>query len=465
MSSLSKDVVQPRFALISATLASFLTPFTSSSLNLAIPAIGAEFKADALSLNWVVSAFLLTSAVFLLPFGRLADLYGRKKIFLAGISSYTLFSLLSALAPNLLFLIAFRALQGISSAMIFGTAVAILTSVFPPQERGRVLGINAAAVYTGLTLGPFLGGLLTHHFGWRSIFLVTFLIGVTTFTLAGTRLKSEWVGGRGEKFDFVGSLLSILSLGALIYGASSLSSGTIYVFLLLLGIIGIGIFAWYERHTSYPLLNLKLFLSNRPFAFSNLAALINYSATFGSGFLLSLYLQVAKGLDPQLAGSILLVQSLMQVILSPVAGYLSDRIEPRLVASTGMALTCLGLLTLAFLGLNSPLTLVVANLVLLGIGFGLFSSPNTNAVMSSVSKTYYGIASSTLGTMRLVGQALSMGIVALVFSFYFKGASITPETSALLLKSNHISFLTFAALSAAGILASLARGEIHGTNV
>jgi len=465
MSTLSQDVVQPRVALIAATLASFLTPFTSSSLNLAIPTIGAEFKADALSLNWVVSAFLLTSAAFLLPFGRLADLYGRKKIFLAGISSYTLFSLLSALAPNLLSLIAFRALQGISSAMIFGTAVAILTSVFPPQERGRVLGINAASVYTGLTLGPFLGGFLTHHFGWRSIFLVTFLIGVTTLTLAGTKLKSEWVGNREEKFDVVGSFLSVLSLGALIYGASGLSSGSIYVVLLFIGITGIIIFVWYERSISYPLLNLKLFISNRPFAFSNLAALINYSATFGSGFLLSLYLQVVKGLDPQLAGSILLVQSLMQVILSPVAGYLSDKIEPRLVASTGMALTCLGLFTLAFLGAYSSLIAVVANLVLLGIGFGLFSSPNTNAVMSSVSKTYYGIASSTLGTMRLVGQALSMAVVALIFSFYFKGTPITPETSALLLTSNHISFLTFAVLSAGGILASLARGEIHGNHV
>ncbi|SMB99085.1 drug resistance transporter, EmrB/QacA subfamily [Thermanaeromonas toyohensis ToBE] len=462
MSTLSQDVVQPRFALIAATLASFLTPFTSSSLNLAIPSIGAEFKADAMSLNWVVSAFLLTSAAFLLPFGRLADLYGRKKIFLAGISGYTLFSLLSALAPNLLLLITFRALQGISSAMIFGTAVAILTSVFPPQERGRVLGINAAAVYTGLTLGPFLGGLLTHQFGWRSIFLATFLVGAITLTLAGTKLKSEWVGNREEKFDITGSFLSVFSLGALIYGSSTLSSGVAHVVLLFIGIAGISIFVWYERTTPYPLLNLRLFTSNRPFAFSNLAALINYSATFGSGFLLSLYLQLVKGLDPQVAGSVLLIQSLIQVILSPIAGYLSDKMEPRLVASTGMALTSLGLFILAFLGPYSSLIAIITNLILLGTGFGLFSSPNTNAVMSSVPKAYYGIASSTLGTMRLVGQAFSMAVVALIFSFYFKGIPITPETSSLLLTSNHISFLAFAVLSAAGILPSLARGEIHG---
>lgn len=462
---MEKRIVQtqpnPRYILLASTLASFLTPFMGSSINLAIPAISAEFQAEALSLNWVVSAFLLTSAAFLLPFGRLADLYGRKKMFLAGLAGYTIFSLLSALSPSLPFLIAMRALHGISSAMIFSTAVAILISVFPPKDRGKVLGINAAAVYAGLSTGPFLGGLITHYLGWRFLFGMTTVLGLLTLGIGLTRLKGEWVGAEGEKFDLVGSFLSISSLAAVIYGASTFSLGTISKWLFFLGLLGIVMFVWQEKSTQFPLLNVHLFISNTAFTFSNLAALINYSATFAVGFLLSLYLQVAKDLDPQAAGLILLIQPVVQVLLSPLAGRLSDSIEPRIVASAGMALTSLGLFIFFLLTSQSSLALVMANLVLLGLGFGLFSSPNTNAVMSSVTKAYYGVASSTLGTMRLLGQAFSMAVVAIIFSLYFKGIQISPAVAPLLVKSMHMAFLIFTVFSLGGIFASLARGQIH----
>ncbi|MDN5347381.1 MAG: hypothetical protein PWP65_945 [Clostridia bacterium] len=452
---------EPRYTLLAATLASFLTPFMGSSINLAIPAIGAEFQAEALTLNWVVTAFLLTSAAFLLPIGRLADLYGRKRIFLTGIASYTLFSLLSAASPSLPFLILMRALHGISCSMIFGTAVAILTSAYPAKERGRVLGINAAAVYAGLSTGPFLGGILTHYLGWRSLFGVNALVGLITMIIAFTKLEGEWVGAKGEKFDLPGSALSILSLVALIYGSSTFSLGAQNKWFLLLGIIGLLVFILHENSTRFPLLNVRLFSSNTAFAFSNLAALINYSATFAVSFLISLYLQVVKGLNPQTAGLILLTQPLVQVFLSPLAGRLSDKIEPRIISSAGMALTSLGLFVFALVTPSSPINLVIGNLVLLGLGFSLFASPNTNAVMSSVSKAHYGIASSTLGTMRLLGQAFSMAIVAIIFSFYFRGMKITPAATPFLTKGMHAAFLTFGALSVGGIFASLARGKIH----
>lgn len=450
-----------RYTLLVSTLASFLTPFMGGSINLAIPAISAEFQAEALSLNWVVSAFLLTSAAFLLPFGRLADLHGRKKVFLVGLAGYTIFSLLSALALSLPFLIAMRAFHGISCAMIFSTAVAILISVFPPKDRGKVLGINAAAVYAGLSTGPFLGGVLTHYLGWRFLFAVNTLLGLLTLGIGLTKLKGEWAGTEGEKFDLLGSLLSTSSLAAVIYGASTFSLGTINKWLFFLGLIGIVMFILQEKSTQSPLLNVRLFSSNATFAFSNLAALINYSATYAVGFLLSLYLQVAKGLDPQAAGLILLIQPVVQVLLSPLAGRLSDSIEPRIVASAGMALTSLGLFIFSLLTSQSSLALVVANLALLGLGFGLFSSPNTNAVMSSVPKAYYGVASSTLGTMRLLGQAFSMAIVAIIFSLYFKGIQISPAVAPLLVKSMHMAFLIFTVFSLGGIFASLARGQIH----
>ncbi|KUK12487.1 MAG: Drug resistance transporter, EmrB/QacA subfamily [Moorella sp. 60_41] len=449
------------YALLVCTLASFLTPFMGSSINLAIPTIGAEFHAEALSLNWVVSAFLLTSAAFLLPLGRLADLYGRKKMFLGGLAGYTLFSLLSALAPTLPFLIVTRALHGISCAMIFSTAVAILISTFPAHSRGRVLGINAAAVYAGLSAGPFLGGIITHYLGWRFLFGANALVGLFTLAVAGAKLEGEWVGVRDERFDWAGSLLSVLSLAAVIYGASTFSLGAFTKGLFFAGLAGILLFAWQESRAPFPLLNVRLFKGNPAFTFSNLAALINYSATYAVGYLLSLYLQIAKGLDAQTAGLILLIQPVVQVLISPIAGQLSDRVEPRIVASTGMGLTSLGLLVLSTLSLQSPLLLVAAILLLLGVGFALFSSPNTNAVMSSAPKAYYGVASSILGTMRLLGQAFSMAIVTVMFNLYFRGIQISPQNADLLVKSMSLSFIAFTVFSVGGIFASLARGQIH----
>ncbi|MGI9950938.1 MFS transporter [Moorellaceae bacterium AZ2] len=458
----SKQLASSRsYALLVCTLASFLTPFMGSSINLAIPSIGAEFHAEALGLNWVVSAFLLTSAAFLLPLGRLADLYGRKKMFLGGLAGYTFFSLLSTLAPSLPFLIVTRALHGISCAMIFSTAVAILISAFPTQSRGRVLGINAAAVYAGLSAGPFLGGIITHYLGWRFLFGINAVVGLATLAITLTKLQGEWVGAQGEKFDLPGSLLSVLSLAAVIYGASTFSRGASSKWLFFLGLGGILLFVWQETKVPFPLLNIQLFKGNTAFTFSNLAALINYSATYAVGYLLSLYLQVAKGLDPQAAGLILLLQPVVQVLLSPVAGQLSDRVEPRIVASIGMGLTSLGLLVFSRLDLQSPIPLIAANLLLLGFGFALFSSPNTNAVMSSAPKAYYGVASSILGTMRLLGQAFSMAIVTVVFNLYFRGIQLTPNHAALLVKSMNLSFITFAVFSLGGIFASLARGQIH----
>lgn len=449
------------YVLLVATLSAFLTPFMSSSINLAVPAIGREFHLEALMLNWIVTCFLLASAVFLLPFGRVADLYGRKKVFLAGIIIYTVLSLFSGLATSGEMLILFRILHGIGGALIFGTGVAILTSVFPPTERGRVLGLNVAAVYTGLSLGPVVGGFLTHQLGWRYIFFLNFLLGLIVVFTTLFKLKGEWREARGEKFDLVGAVLYSLSMMALMYGIATVNSVPHARWVLLLGVVLLVWFIRQELRYRYPLLNLNLF-RNVVFAFSNVAALINYSATFAVGFLLSLYLQVVKGLDAQTAGFILLAQPVLIAILSPLAGRLSDRVEPRLIASLGMALTFVGLFLFIFLNRTTSLWVVIGNLVFLGIGFALFSSPNTNAVMSSVEKRYYGVASATLGTMRLVGQALSMALVTLFFTLYLKGTVIAPASAPLLLKSMHISFIIFAILSAAGVFASLARGGSSG---
>lgn len=455
----SKEVDR-RVVLLIATSASFLNPFMGSSVNIALPRIGQEFGLDAIFLGWVTTAYLLSAGVLLLPFGRLADIYGRKRIFLYGISLYTLSSVLCGLAPSAGFLILFRVLQGIGGAMIFGTGVAILTSVFPPQERGKALGLNVAAVYLGLSMGPFLGGILTAHLGWRSVFLVIAPLGIVEIALILGKLRGEWAEARGERFDGIGAILYGLMFLALIYGFSELPSRTGGLSLAA-GLAGMVAFIVWEARVESPVLDIRLFQQNTVFAFSNLAALINYSATFAVSFLLSLYLQYIYGMDPQGAGSILLVQPIVQAIFSPFAGRLSDRVEPRVVASIGLSLTVVGLFLLTGLRENTPLSMVLASLILLGLGFALFSSPNANAIMSSVERKFYGVASATMGTMRLTGQMLSMGTVMLIFALFLGRAPITPERYDLFLASARTAFVTFALLSTGAVFASLARGEVH----
>ncbi|HEX9976367.1 MAG TPA: MFS transporter, partial [Dehalococcoidales bacterium] len=285
-------------ALLVATLSSFLTPLMGSTVIVALRRIQEAFSLDAVTLSWVSMSVLLAAATFLVPFGRIADIYGRKKIFVYGTGLYTLASLFAAIAPSTAFLISFRSLQGIGAAMIFGTGMAILTSVFPPNERGRALGINVAAVYIGLSIGPPLGGFLTQYFGWRSVFYVNLPLGLITLVVALWKLKGEWAEAKGEKFDFIGSILYGLSLIALVLGFSKLPAMT-GMWLIAGGTVGIFAFIQWEMRTKSPVLNITLFRNNTVFSLSNLAALINYMATNAVTFLLSLYLQYIEGLTPQ----------------------------------------------------------------------------------------------------------------------------------------------------------------------
>lgn len=448
-----------RSVLLATTVASFLTAFMGSSLNIALPTIGKEFAMDAILLSWVPLAFTLAAAMLLVPVGRIADICGRRRIFVYGLAASMVSYLLALVAPSGPALIVVRVLQGIGAALMFATSTAILTSSFSPGERGRVLGINVAAVYTGLSVGPFLGGLLTQNLGWRSIFLFSSVLALVAAVLAW-RIQGEWAEAKGERFDLVGSAVYGFTIVAAMYGLSRLP-GWDGVGLLLIGLVsGFAFNAW-EKRVENPILNLGLFRSNRVFAFSNLAALINYSATAAVGFLLSLYLQYIKGLGPQSAGLVLVAQPIMQAIFSPMAGRLSDRIESRIVASSGMALTALGLGLLIFLGPATPFPYIIASLMLLGLGFALFSSPNTNAVMSSVEKKLYGVASATLGTMRLTGQMLSLGIAMLLFALFIGRVQIAPQYYPAFLTSMRTAFTIFAALCFGGIFTSLARGNMR----
>jgi EmrB/QacA subfamily drug resistance transporter len=458
--AVAEAVATRRSALLISTLSSFLTPFMGSSILIALPTIGREFGVDAIVLGWVATSFILAAAIFLLPFGRLADIHGRKRVYAWGIALFTLASLLCGLAPSVGLLIGFRALQGVGSTMMFGTGTAILTSVYPAGERGWVLGVNVAAVYLGLSLGPPLGGQLTWHFGWRSIFLVCVPAGLIVLGLIRWRLPGEWAGARGERFDGGGACLSGLGLVLLVFGLSA-ASGAWSVALILLAALAFVAFVRWEYRTPSPMLDMELFRRNPVFVFSNLAALIHYNATFGVSFLLSLYLQELRGLGPQAAGLVLLCQPALMAGCSPFAGRLSDSVEPRTVASTGMAMTATALALFAFLGQETPIALIALNLVLLGVGYSLFSSPNTNAVMSSVDRRAYGVASATLGTMRLTGNLLSMATATLLLTIFLGRQQIAPALHTVFLQGVRVTFAIFAGLCVAGTFASLARGKVR----
>jgi EmrB/QacA subfamily drug resistance transporter len=455
-----KDNAMKQATLLVAVLASFMTPFIISGVNVALPSIGKELHLNAVLLSWVAMSSTLASAMLLVPVSRLADIYGRKKMFLSGTIVVLGSSVLAILSRSPALLIISRTIQGIGAAMIFGSAMAIVLSVYPLAERGKTLGITVASTYLGLSLGPFLGGFLTDHFGWRSIFVANIPICLVIITVVILKLQKEWADAAGERFDFVGSLLYSLSLFLVMYGFSSLP-GLLGFVLILFGCLLVFIFIRWAGITKSPVLNMSLFKDNKAFAFSSLAALIHYSSINAVTFLMSLYLQYNRGMSAQHAGIILISQPLMQAIFSPLAGKLSDKVEPRIVASTGMALMVVNLAVFSFLSVSMSIYLIIGNFIVLGFGYALFSSPNTNAAMSSVDRKLFGVASGSLGTARSIGQVFSMGISMVAFAIFLGKEPISTGNYQVLLKSIKALFMVFTFLSLIGVAVSLNRGNIR----
>jgi len=447
-----------RSVLTVTAFASFLTPFMGSSVNLALPSIENEFGVNAVTLNWIVSSYMLSTSILLLPAGRIGDIMGRKKIFTAGLIIFTLTMILLTFTPGIRWLIGVRVLQGVGSAMLFGTNMAILTSVFPPGERGRAMGINVTAVYIGLASGPFLGGILTRYLGWRSIFAFLIPMGIISLILIRTKMKEEWAEAHGEKFDWPGAAIYGLSMAAIMYGFSRLPSAAGWM-ITSAGVILMPFFILRQKRTEHPLFDITLISGNRVFSFSSLAALIHYAATSAIGFFLSLFLQYIKALDPRDAGFVLMTWPVTMALISPVAGKLSDSHNPGVLASIGMAITSTGLILLCFVTEQTSLAFIVTILVIMGAGFSLFSSPNSNAIMSSVSRKQLGNASGMLGTVRNVGQTFSMAIALMLLAVFMGQANIDPDNYMQLMKAMKTGFLIFSVLCFAGIFASLARNK------
>lgn len=439
-------------------ISSFFNPFMGSAVNIALPTIGQDLNMHAVELSWIAMGFLLSAAVFLVPFGKLADIWGRRRMMLIGNIVFTLATLLCAFSNSGSMLIASRVLQGIGSAMGVSSGMAIIISAFPAEMRGRVIGWNTTAVYVGLSAAPMLGGFLTRTLGWHSLFYVNAVAGILVVAGILYGVKAEWAEAKNERFDLIGSLIYLPSMSALMYGFSQMPGRTA-LFLVVSGAVGLIAFIFWELRDKSPVLDIKLFSRNKTFAFSNLAALINYAATFAITFILSFYLQDVRGLDPFHAGLVLVIQPVMMAIVASVSGRMSDRIDSRLLSSAGMALISACLFTLIFLSIQTSYVYLFIVLFVLGIGFGLFSSPNTNSVMSSVEKKFLGTASATLGTMRLTGQMVSIAIATMAIHLFIGNASIADGNIPGFMQSVKVVFITFTILCILGVFASLARGK------
>lgn len=450
----SPKLTSNRYAVLFVIcLATTLVPFMSSAVNLALPLIAKEFSLNVIAQSWVVTIFLLVSAILPVPFSKLADRVGRKKIFLIGVAIFTMATLVCASSSSGEMLISGRFLQGFGASMMFATNMAIVTSVFPPSERGKALGIITAVVYVSISSGPFLGGMLTHYYGWRSIYYSSLVICALVLVGIPALMKGEWKEQQNGKFDLVGSILYGVGLSSIIYGFSILPQWLGFL-CITAGAISFAIFILYEKKLEFPVLNVRLFTENKVFGFASSAALINYSSTFAISFLLSLYLQYVKGFSAQQAGLVLIAQPIAMTVLSPISGRLSDKIDARNLATLGMSIIVIGLLLMFFLTPATPIWFIIAISVVLGIGFGIFSSPNMNVIMGSVEKKYIGMASATTNTMRLTGQAFSMGITTMVISLCVGKARITTDVLPQFMKSIHITFIILAVLCCIGVYTS-----------
>ncbi|OQY23039.1 MAG: MFS transporter [Desulfobacteraceae bacterium 4572_35.2] len=443
--------------LVVVCVAHFLMPFMMSAVGVALPVIGREFSASAVQLGLVETTYALSASVFLLAMGRLGDLVGRRQIFRLGLVIFTVSGGLISQAWSIDGVILLRLFQGIGGSMVMATTMAMVVTAFPATQRGRALGIATASVYAGISCGPFLGGSLVSWLGWRSIFYLGVPLGVMAFIVATVKLTEEGPTAKGESFDWRGWIIYALSILALISGVMRLNDGVVWWLVASVGVAGFILFLWYESRQRYPLLNTNLLRHNRMFALSNIAALFNYAGTFGITFFLSLYLQYVKGFPPHTAGLVLIVQPIVQTIFSPMCGRLSDRFPAAKVATVGMLFCAAGIGVAATISKSTSLGFIVVVLVMLGAGFALFSTANTNAIMGSVAARDLGVASGFAASMRTLGMMASMAIITVMFSLYMGEQSVTLATQNEFVQSMQSSLLVFSGLCVAAVASSFGR--------
>ena len=412
--------------LINICIGGFLAPLSLSATLVAVPAMAQGLHADAVLASWIPTAFLLSNLIMLLPAGRLSDSYGRKLLYILGTTVFLLSSILAGFANSIEMLLLMRVFQGIGAAMFFSTSMAIVGSVYNGHGRGAALGWMVAAVYTGLTCGPLVGGWLTEHYGWHSVFLFQAPLSLFTILLSLCCMKGEWRSPDPVKLDWRGTLLLAIWVLSLFYGLTNMPEFTAYGFLAI-SLLFLLLFIRHSHVSSNPIIRLKLVWQNRLLSRSLISAIFMYSGNYGLVFLLGLYLQYNRGLSPLDAGQMLMLQAIVMAILAPIAGRLSDRYPPWLLATSGCLIVGLGIFLLLFINQDRSMIFIGFALMLLGLGFGLFSTPNSNSIFGSAAEAKLGIVSALLNLARMLGQMMGMAIITLLVSLFIGNAKIGPQ--------------------------------------
>jgi EmrB/QacA subfamily drug resistance transporter len=427
------------WVLFSVGVGNFMSTMDASIVNTLLPEMANSLHASIAAIEWVMTIYLLVLSGLLLAFGRMGDLRGHKNVYVSGYAVFLVSSGLCGLAPTVDWLIAFRALQAVASAMMFANSPAIVTSSFPPSERGRALGLQTAMTYVGYSAGPPLGGLLATHFGWRSVFFINVPIGLIGVFLSYRVIAHDRPNTRGPRFDYTGAVLIFIGLFALLFGLNQGyewgwgSTRTLSV--LLSAVIVLVAFVAVELRHEHPMLDLSLFRS-RVFSGSVFSSLMNYTANSSIYFIVPFYLLAGRKLSPEHAGLILTALPVINIGLTPVAGTLSDRIGSRKPTAAGLLVLTAGLLLLSRLAAPIPLWQITAALVVCGVGFGLFVTPNNSRMLGAAPRNRQGIASGVLAEARCVGMVLGVGISGAIYTtvLHHRGPDAVPAASSLALK-------------------------------
>ncbi len=449
-------------ALASISISTFCVSITMSAVNIAVPAIALDFNANAILVSWVPTAFLLSNAIFLIPAGRAADIYGRKKIFLTGMTVFCVSCLMAYLAPNIEFLLVTRLLQGFGGALAFATGLAIIMSIFTRENRGSAIGFSAGTLYFGLSCGPVVGGWFTEHFGWRVVFLFPLVLGTMSIVLILLKLKGEWKNEQRGKVDYLGALIFAIAASCLYIGISSVP-GMLASALLAIGAILMVFFVYQQTQCEFPLIHFKGIIQNRMFSRSLMGNICIYWSNYPFIFLFSLYLQFIRGMSPADAGQIMVLQPLTMAIVAPIAGRLSDQFEPRLIATTGCLIMTCAYTILQFLDVTTSIIMICMAMVIQGLGFGLFTTPNNNAALSSLDKTRYGIGTALLNFSRVSGNMLGTAMVLLLVSLFIGKVEITPTQYPALFRVVSIALAVSFFMTLSGAYFSHSRGKVLAT--
>ncbi len=460
-----------KLIMLAVGMGTFMASLDSSVVNLAMPMIRDGFGVSISFVEWIVTAYLLVVSSLLLTFGRIADLYGYKKVYLTGFSLFVLGSLLCGLSSGIVMLIASRVVQALGAGMLYATGPAIITNAVPPAWRGRALSITAIAVALGLCAGPVIGGMLATLFGWQSIFFINLPVGVAGIAMV-VRFIPRDEPQKAAPFDIAGSILIFIAL-LFILAPLSISGDypmPVYLFVLLIavGIFIIVLFVLYEKRKQHPMLNIALF-GNRVFSASNAAALLAYMAQFIMVFMAPFYLESLRQFSAMASGLLYMPMPLATMCIAPVSGRFADKFDSRYLSAAGNLVMAGGLFMLSFLDANTSIAFIVAAMVVTGLGFGMFQTPNNSAIMGNVPPQNRGTASGTLATMRNIGMAVGVAISGALFSFFQASAlgaySSQGQTGAILQNNAfhtglHSTFLAAAIVSLIAVIASLSKGKM-----